>query len=342
MAEAEAAAQLGRHLRQAVSANATSSGQTSIKAARQLVSLLSRETPTASRVHALAQILEDEEQRYEDLCGDNSSSHRTGYPVGRILSLVQDEDDLLEKLGHNHLLDRAKGPALHAACLRLMRAILSVTGFQYPLTEDAVVDKLRLWALGPDDEADDDAAVGTVLAAASASECVGVPSAAFAAATRAKVEALRVKTYATACLAVALEAEDVASAMVRRGVMARVMAPLREQLCELKPVEGAQLCAEAEAVSTSTDRNEIEAAATAAGEMLDSDEDKATALVAQLCARGPSDAGVLADRLTEARLRAVAALGEFIECFGAALAAGALEVGLALIHGPVAGCDGTD
>ena len=166
MAEAEAAAQLGRHLRQAVSANATSSGQTSIKAARELVSLLSRETPTASRVHALAQILEDEEQRYEDLCGDNSSSHRTGYPVGRILSLVQDEDDLLEKLGHNHLLDRAKGPALHAACLRLMRAILSVTGFQYPLTEDAVVDKLRLWALGPDDEADEDAAVGTVLAAA--------------------------------------------------------------------------------------------------------------------------------------------------------------------------------
>ena len=356
MAEAEAAAQLGRHLRQAVSANATSSGQTSIKAARELVSLLSRETPTASRVHALAQILEDEEQRYEDLCGDNSSSHRTGYPVGRILSLVQDEDDLLEKLGHNHLLDRAKGPALHAACLRLMRAILSVTGFQYPLTEDAVVDKLRLWALGPDDEADDDAAVGTVLAAANdakgaadaavaaAKVAEGTPthSLALAAATRAKVEALRVKTYATACLAVALEAEDVASAMVRRGVMARVMAPLREQMCELKPVEGAQLCAEAEAVSTSTDRNEVEAAATAAGEMLDSDEDKATALVAQLCARGPSDAGVLADRLTEARLRAVAALGEFIECFGAALAAGALEVGLALIHGPVAGCDGTD
>ena len=356
MAEAEAAAQLGRHLRQAVSANATSSGQTSIKAARELVSLLSRETPTASRVHALAQILEDEEQRYEDLCGDNSSSHRTGYPVGRILSLVQDEDDLLEKLGHNHLLDRAKGPALHAACLRLMRAILSVTGFQYPLTEDAVVDKLRLWALGPDDEADDDAAVGTVLAAANDAQGVaeaavaaakaaeGTPthSLALAAATRAKVEALRVKTYATACLAVALEAEDVASAMVRRGVMARVMAPLREQMCELKPVEGAQLCAEAEAVSSATDRNEVEAAATAAGEMLDSDEDKATALVAQLCARGPSDAGVLADRLTEARLRAVAALGEFIECFGAALAAGALEVGLALIHGPVAGCDGTD
>ena len=100
MAEAEAAAQLGRHLRQAVSANATSSGQTSIKAARELVSLLSRETPTASRVHALAQILEDEEQRYEDLCGDNSSSHRTGYPVGRILSLVQDEDDLLESSDH--------------------------------------------------------------------------------------------------------------------------------------------------------------------------------------------------------------------------------------------------
>ena len=103
MAEAEAAAQLGRQLRQAVTANATASGQTSIKAARELVSLLSREAPTTLRVHALAQILEDEEQRYEDLCGDNSSSHRAGYPVGRILSLVQDEDDLLEKLGHGRL-----------------------------------------------------------------------------------------------------------------------------------------------------------------------------------------------------------------------------------------------
>ena len=154
-----------------------------------------------------------------------------GYPVGRIRSLVQDEDDLLEKLGHNHLLDRLKGPALHAACLRLMRAILSVTGFQYPLTEDAVVDKLRLWALGPDDEGDEDAAVGTVIAAAhdaqaaadaavaAAHDAEGAPThpLAVAAAIRAKSEALRVKTYATACLAVALEAEDVASAMVRRG-----------------------------------------------------------------------------------------------------------------------------
>ena len=289
-----------------------------------------------------------------------------GYPVGRILSLVQDEDDLLEKLGHNHLLDRSKGPALHAACLRLMRAILSVTGFQYPLTEDAVVDKLRLWALGPDDEGDEDAAVGTVLAAAhdaraaadaavaAAKDAEGTPThpLAVAAAVRAKTEALRVKTYATACLAVALEAEDVASAMVRRGVMGAVMRPLREQLCDGKAVEGADVAEELASISGSAsggDRsaadkaNEADlAAATAAGEMLDSDEDKATALVAQLCARGATDGARLAERLTEARLRGVAALGEFIECFGAALAAGATEVGLALIHGPPAGCDGTD
>ena len=75
--------------------------------------------------------------------------------------------------------------------------------------------------------------------------------------------------------------------------------------------------------------------------MLDSDEDKATALVAQLCA-GADGRQRLAERLTEARLRGVAALGEFIECSGAALAAGATEVGLALIHGPPAGCGGTD
>ena len=38
-------------------------------------------------------------RRYEDLCGDSSSSHRAGYPIGRILALVQDEEDLVEKLG---------------------------------------------------------------------------------------------------------------------------------------------------------------------------------------------------------------------------------------------------
>jgi hypothetical protein len=46
------------------------------------------------------------------------------------------------------------------------------------------------------------------------------------------------------------------------------------------------------------------------------------ALADALLAAGPNDVARLPERLTEARLRAVAAIGEYIECFGAALQAG--------------------
>ena len=104
---------MGRGLRQSVMP-AAPGGQASIKAARELVGLLSREPVTAVRVHALAHLMEEEETRYGNLCGDQSNSHRAGYPIGRILSLVQDEEDLIEKLGYKMLVDD-QPPAMHAA-----------------------------------------------------------------------------------------------------------------------------------------------------------------------------------------------------------------------------------
>jgi hypothetical protein len=101
----EAAATMGRGLRQSVMPTAAG-GQASIRAAKELVNLLAKEPVTPVRIHALAQIIEEEEQRYENLCGDQSNSHRAGYPIGRILSLVQDEEDLVEKLGYTYLVDR--------------------------------------------------------------------------------------------------------------------------------------------------------------------------------------------------------------------------------------------
>jgi hypothetical protein len=144
---------------------------------------------------------------------------------------------------------------MHAAALRFTRAILTVTGFQYPLTEENLIDKLKLWALGPlddegnggggsggggggsggngggsggggngggsggggndassdaaadDDDADDGlgggaAAAAARSAAAAAAAAAAGPTAALAAAVRAAAEAMRVTTYATACLAV--------------------------------------------------------------------------------------------------------------------------------------------
>ena len=46
------------------------------------------------------------------------------------------------------------------------------------------------------------------------------------------------------------------------------------------------------------------------------------------------DVAKLPARLTEARMRALAAVGEYVECFGQALSCGAVELGLAIAHGP--------
>ena len=77
----------------------------------------------------------------------------------------------------------------------------------------------------------------TLETAAAALEAAREPTADLARATaaRAALEALRVKTYALGCLAVALEAEDVASALVRDGAMAEIVTPLRRALVEGAP-----------------------------------------------------------------------------------------------------------
>jgi hypothetical protein len=173
-------------------------------------------------VHALAQIVEEEEQRYESLCGDASSSHRAGYPIGRILALVQDEEDLIEKLGYTYLVDRHQTPAMHAAALRFTRAVLTVTGFQYPLTEDNLVQKLRLWALGSPDNSsggdDDDDATATA-AAAAADENDGLGGGAAAMAARSAAEAaVAAASGPTAALAEAAAVRAAAEAMRGRDL----------------------------------------------------------------------------------------------------------------------------
>ena len=84
---------MGRGLRQSVSA---SGGHVPVKAARELHDRLmnpgdARPSNRVDVVHALARLVEVEELRYERLVGDSGGSHRAGYAIGRILSLVQDD-----------------------------------------------------------------------------------------------------------------------------------------------------------------------------------------------------------------------------------------------------------
>jgi len=71
-----------------------------------------------------------------------------------------------------------------------------------------------------------------------------------------------VKTYAMACLAVALEADDIASNLVRRGIMGQVMRPLRDSIVGGKPLEGSNAVSKALALASSSSSA---AAAAAAG-----------------------------------------------------------------------------
>jgi hypothetical protein len=258
MAAREAAEAMGRGLRQSVSA---SGGHVPVKAARELHDRLMapgdvRPSDVVDVVHALARLIEVEELRYERLVGDSGGSHRAGYAIGRILSLVQDDVsgvDVVSKYCLDALTSPSTPPKAQAAGLRLLCAVVSVTGFQFPLTDERLVDRLRAWALGdlrPHADAAPrtarreaaDAAEAAERAAAEA-EASGAPTAHLArrAATLAKLEALRVKTYALGCLAVALEAEDVASELVRDGVMSEIVTPLRLALVEKAPNEGADV-----------------------------------------------------------------------------------------------------
>ena len=145
---------------------------------------------------------------------------------------------------------------------------------------------------------------------------------------------MRVKTYAAACLAVALEAEDVASNFVRDGVMEKIMLPLRECIAEGKPAEGSDVARSAPGASADDSPFGIDPDA-AARDVAGADaEVDAKVLVLHLLERGPTDAARLPERLTEARIRSLAAVGEYIESFGAAMRCGAVDVCLALVDGP--------
>ena len=359
-AHASAAEHMARGLRQGL-ANAPG-GSVSVRAAREIVVRLSRSISLAPRdrdpadgtvpnlLHALSHIVELEEQRYEDLCGDGGGSHRSGYPIGRILALVQEDHDVFERFAHAVIVSRDEEPAVLAASLRLARAVLSVTGFQFPLGEDAVVRRLEMLALGEDGNpngnpngnphtqgAFGDAASAAAAAAAAAEAKRGTPAEALAAsaARAAAIDALRVKTYAAACLAVALEAEDVASNFVRDGVMEKIMTPLRECIAEGKPAEGSDVARFALGAAADDSPFDPDAAARdVAG--ADAEVD-AKVMVLRLLERGPTDAARLPERLTEARVRSLAAVGEYIESFGAAMRCGAVDVCLALVDGPPGG-----
>ena len=353
MAAREAAETMGRGLRQSVSA---SSGHVQVKTAKVLIARLMADdvvpADVVDVVHALSKLIEDEELRYESLVGDNGGSHRAGYAIGRILSLVQDdpvgddEGSVVSKFCLDALTQPSSSPKVQAAGVRLLRSVVSVTGFQFPLTDERLIDRLSAWALGPMQvhaesaprtarrEAFDAAEAAETAAVEAESQNAPTASLARKAAHAAHLDALRVKTHAMGCLAVALEAEDVASALVRDGIMTEIMKPLKSVLVDKEQAEGVS-SVEAIIRQTAGDTDENDDKELTIHDLENSEDIDAAgkALAEALVKRGAADVTTLPALLVEARLRALASVGEYIECFGQALQCGAVDVGLALVKG---------
>ena len=358
-AHASAAEHMARGLRQGL-ANAPG-GSVSVRAAREIVVRLSRSISLAPRdrdpadgtvpnlLHALSHIVELEEQRYEDLCGDGGGSHRSGYPIGRILALVQEDHDVFERFAHAVIVSRDRNPPFspRRSVSRAPSSPSPVSSSRSAKTPSCGDSRCWPWEKTATPTATPTAtrtrrvpsvmrAAAAAAAAAAAEAKRGTPAEALAAsaARAAAIDALRVKTYAAACLAVALEAEDVASNFVRDGVMEKIMTPLRECIAEGKPAEGSDVARFAPGaaaddspfVSTPTPPRGTSRARTPRW---------TRRLWFFVCWNAvPRTRRDSPERLTEARVRSLAAVGEYIESFGAAMRCGAVDVCLALVDGP--------
>ncbi|KAF6254729.1 hypothetical protein COO60DRAFT_1642091 [Scenedesmus sp. NREL 46B-D3] len=105
--------------------------------------------------HTLASLLEAEEAKYKALVGDphSSPSLRNHYTIGKLLNAIKDEEELFDAIVDQWLSARSATLEQQVAGLRLLLACLDCWLFQYPLTEEALVEKLGHWAVGGLDKA---------------------------------------------------------------------------------------------------------------------------------------------------------------------------------------------
>ena len=134
------------------------------------------------------------------------------------------------------------------------------------------------------------------------------------------VDARRVKTYATGALAAMLATDAVASDSIRHGVMESLLKPLVKLI-----VQQGEGSAEWEYSSREVD-----------AEAHDANNDGAYGPDDNFCPSGldAEDTNDLHRVLMQSRLACVAAIGDYVECFGEALQYGALELSLRLVAGP--------
>ncbi|KAK9811850.1 hypothetical protein WJX72_011159 [[Myrmecia] bisecta] len=172
-------------------------------------------------LNRLSELLEAEERRFVDLIGDPqwSPNQRGHFAIGRMLAGLKDEEEMFDNITEHWLQNRRAPLEQCVAALRFLLACLTCWQFQFPLTEDSLVEKLHEWVR------EEGARPPTRHDPAPADE-------------QALLEEAR-HTYAIGLLAVTLGNEQRCDEAVRNGLVSRLACYLKQAILGTRAQEAA-------------------------------------------------------------------------------------------------------
>ncbi|KAF3943041.1 hypothetical protein CMV_030361 [Castanea mollissima] len=106
----------------------------------------SPENPSSSALHALASLLETQESRYMEENGHFPNSIRASHNIGRLGSLVRENDDFFELISSKFLSEARYPPSIQAAASRLLLSC-SLTWIYPHVFEEAVLENIKNWVI---------------------------------------------------------------------------------------------------------------------------------------------------------------------------------------------------
>ncbi|KAI5077608.1 hypothetical protein GOP47_0007432 [Adiantum capillus-veneris] len=172
-----------------------------------------RPSPHPRFLHNLAAILEEEEERFEKEAGHPiPSSARSTYAIGRLVSLIRENDDFFELLSSRLLVGSRHSTAVRAGAARLLLACLTC-GMYPDAFDDSVLSNIKQWVT--EETSESDSACSTKsgskkLKSVASRDCVVL------------------KTYSLGLLAIALTTGGgIIEEMLGRGVASKLMHFLR-------------------------------------------------------------------------------------------------------------------
>lgn len=120
-----------------------------IAQAQKLMEIItsSPDNPSAKVLHALASLLEKEESRYmEETDHSSSTNSRASHTIGRLGTLVRENDEFFELISSKFLSDSRYSISVHAVAARVLLSC-SLTWMYPHVFEDDVLENIKNWVL---------------------------------------------------------------------------------------------------------------------------------------------------------------------------------------------------